>query len=838
MSRRTRPLTTLRLLLATLLTVGLTGLAVPSATAADTTTTTFTGRVDAVGTAWVAHDWAVDPTGQLTLSLDWVDTSANLNLYLKDPSGAIVASSVSPSDHPETISFAATVTGTYKVGVRANSGASDYSVTATRPASPPPPPPPTPTGLKETFTGRVDATGVLWVAHDWTVDPPGDVTLSLDWVDTSANLNLYLKDPSGAIVASSVSPSDHPEVIRYTTTAPGTYKIGVRAMSGASDYTVTTYRPTPPPPPTPTGKKETFVGRVDAAGLAWVAHDWTVDPAGDVTLSLDWVDPAANLNLYLKDSSGAVVASAVSATSKPEEIRFTTTAPGPYKIGVKASSGASDYTVTTYRPTPSGPPPVTDPGKYVSAFGFRGHAGQYPYGMDYDATDNTVLVADIWNYRVLRYTTSGQYVGIVSKHADEGQLGGIADPFDVEADPQGNVWVANQAQSRVVQFDHNGNFLQTIGLGGGPGPERSYPRGCGNGAMYWPTHLLVHPTTGDVYVTDPYCRTVHVYTNAGVFKFDFAINISDVGVYQPNVRGIDIDARGNIYVVELNSRRVIRFDAAGNRTGLSAAQTDMNDPRGMAVDSARGLLYVVGAFYNEVFKFQISDGPEGVTFVKKWSGPTGTTKYDSIRFPTVDGDGNVYVGDTWAYRVYKSDQNGNALPWATGPQPPPNGGYNQNNGIGIDPVNKTLYVVDTFEQRAQRFGLKKADGSSSRCLSATDCPAFQLAWGSRSSPQPNKPVFNYPRGLTFAGNFVFMESSKAVARYTRDGAFVDRWGEAGTAPGQFTSGPRGWRPSPTRATRTTAWSGPPTRAAAGCRSSPSTAPCSTRWAPAGTAWTR
>ena len=63
------------------------------------------------------------------------------------------------------------MTGTYKVGVRANSGASDYSVTATRPASPPPPPPPAPTGLKETFTGRVDADGVLWVAHDWTVNP-------------------------------------------------------------------------------------------------------------------------------------------------------------------------------------------------------------------------------------------------------------------------------------------------------------------------------------------------------------------------------------------------------------------------------------------------------------------------------------------------------------------------------------------------------------------------------------------------------------------------------------------------------------------------------------------
>jgi hypothetical protein len=136
---------------------------------------------------------------------------------------------------------------------------------------------------------------------------------------------------------------------------------------------------------------------------------------------------------------------------------------------------------------------------------------------------------------------------------------------------------------------------------------------------------------------------------------------------------------------------------------------------------------------------------------------SGHQSFDSIRFPAVDGQGNVYVGETWGcdascngtpygYGVEKfapgnlsafpscNVANGGTaqttcagatrLPWATGPQPPPEGGFNQQNGIGLDPSGN-LYVIDTFEQRVQKFD------STSTCTSAASCPAWELQWGSR-----------------------------------------------------------------------------------------------------------
>src|SRR5688572_30991263 len=80
---------------------------------------------------------------------------------------------------------------------------------------------------------------------------------------------------------------------------------------------------------------------------------------------------------------------------------------------------------------------------YSETFGFSGPARNYAYGGDWDPSTKTLLWGDYWNYRVKRYTRSGErctptlcegspFVVSVSKPA--GQLGGSAAPYDVETD--------------------------------------------------------------------------------------------------------------------------------------------------------------------------------------------------------------------------------------------------------------------------------------------------------------------------------------------------------------------------------------------------------------------
>ncbi|GIV00043.1 MAG: hypothetical protein KatS3mg014_1658 [Actinomycetota bacterium] len=103
---------------------------------------------------------------------------------------------------------------------------------------------------------------------------------------------------------------------------------------------------------------------------------------------------------------------------------------------------------------------------YDETFGFKGPAGNYAYGGDWDPTTNTILWGDYWNYRVKRYTIDGQKCTqalcgspfVVTTTKPEGQLGGIGAPYDVETD--------------VTDLDASG---PRVVLGRGPGERADRP---------------------------------------------------------------------------------------------------------------------------------------------------------------------------------------------------------------------------------------------------------------------------------------------------------------------------------------------------------------------------
>jgi DNA-binding beta-propeller fold protein YncE len=540
----------------------------------------------------------------------------------------------------------------------------------------------------------------------------------------------------------------------------------------------------------------TFIGRVDAAGTKYRAHIFDVVDAGAIDATLDWTNStAANLNLllYREEAGGTwtIVATANSTTQRPETIQYANGTVGRWKVAAKAISGAADYTLTVQH-SPGGTPPPASVATYSSAFGFKGPAGEYPYGMDFDPTDGTILVGDVWNYRAKRYTTSGDFIRVVTQHADRNELGGAGAPFDVEADPDGDVWIADQSNSRIVEFSHNGAWKQTIGMGGGPEAWKNYPQGCGGGKLWIPTHIVVHPTTKDIYVSDVRCRDVYVFDHTGHFKFDFDFNLSGCcGVFTPIPRGIGFD-NGLIYVVEHNSRRIVVFDAAGNQLAVSARQADMNDPRGLDIDNAGNRLYVVGAYRNEAFQFSIAG--QSVNFMEKWN-TWGALPFGSVRWPAVDAQGNIYISDTFQHRVWKFDSDLNPLPWNQPPQPPPDGGWNQVNGIGVSP-NGRVYGIDHFGNRVQRFrtlGTDPATGQPWRCLSAANCGAFELQFGTRESVGQGSEGFTNPTALIFGDGQVWADGGHAVIVFDADGNFLRRFGTHGQQPGQFGNGPLGIR---------------------------------------------
>lgn len=93
----------------------------------------------------------------------------------------------------------------------------------------------------DTFTGHVDASATSW--QIWRInvtDTNAPIQASVDWTTTSANLNLFLTPPgSTTAVAQATSRTNRPESITYQPTVTGTYTLRVKAITGGSDYVLT-----------------------------------------------------------------------------------------------------------------------------------------------------------------------------------------------------------------------------------------------------------------------------------------------------------------------------------------------------------------------------------------------------------------------------------------------------------------------------------------------------------------------------------------------------------------------------------------------------------------------
>jgi DNA-binding beta-propeller fold protein YncE len=166
-------------------------------------------------------------------------------------------------------------------------------------------------------------------------------------------------------------------------------------------------------------------------------------------------------------------------------------------------------------------------------------------------------------------------------------------------------------------------------------------------------------------------------------------------------------------------------------------------------------VYVVDAATARVYKFTtggqflLSFGSEG----------TGNGQFSGGgRDVTVDGDGNVWVGDMPNFRAQKFAPDGRFLLAVPNPPvPPPPGGFAEPRAVGVDGAGN-VFVSDTDNWRIQKFN---ASGT------------FAFQWGSRGGG-PYK--YNYAKGLAVdratGAVYVCDTDNGQIKKYTNAGTFI------------------------------------------------------------------
>jgi 4-amino-4-deoxy-L-arabinose transferase-like glycosyltransferase/DNA-binding beta-propeller fold protein YncE len=125
--------------------------------------------------------------------------------------------------------------------------------------------------------------------------------------------------------------------------------------------------------------------------------------------------------------------------------------------------------------------------------------------------------------------------------------GQFQQPHGIGLDGQGNVWVADTGNNRVVELDAAGKFVRSFGQ---PGE--------GDSQLSAPFDLVIEKNGSLVVLDSDSPQPLKRFSPAAEFINAFG---ADLAVYHP--RGLDIDLNGNLYLADTGTSRVLRISPAG-----------------------------------------------------------------------------------------------------------------------------------------------------------------------------------------------------------------------------------------------------------------------------------
>ncbi len=389
-------------------------------------------------------------------------------------------------------------------------------------------------------------------------------------------------------------------------------------------------------------------------------------------------------------------------------------------------------------------------GKFLTKWGSKGKGdGQFdsPLGLAADGAGN-VYVADSGNSRIQKFDSNGTFLTKWGSFGTNDNQFGF--PGAIAVDSQNNVWVSDSSANRVSKFDSNGTFLLKWGSFGAADNQFNSPRGLtidGAGNVYvadfnnrrilkfdgggkpltkWggSGNVDAQPSApwsvaidnqGFVYVTDTAKDFIQKFDSSGRYIKRWG-SLGTSGGQFNSPEGLAVDPDGNIWVADTFNSRLQKFDSNGNALGqwskfFGDKEYNFDRPWGMTFDAA-GNLYLVDRGYGPVLVFNVKSGQPNLKLTVGRSG-TGDGQFNGPYSVAVDGQGNIYVPDTFNHRVQKFDRNGKFVTkW--GSQGSGDGQFNNPYGVAVDGQGN-VFVVDSDNRRVQKFD---SNGG------------YQLQWGS------------------------------------------------------------------------------------------------------------
>ena len=278
-----------------------------------------------------------------------------------------------------------------------------------------------------------------------------------------------------------------------------------------------------------------------------------------------------------------------------------------------------------------------------------------------------VLIVDGLRPRLLRHEADFSLVEVL-------RLGEGSEVVDVATDAEGNYWVADYGQRKVWKVAGSGSEW----IAGDGGLRASGDGGSGTNATLYGPRAMLYDAAGNLYIADTANHRVRrlrpdgrIERVAGSGQAGFS---GDGGLalaaqlHEP--AGLAFDLAGNLYSADAGNNRerrvrvgdgAIETVAGSEQAGFAgdggpALAAQLHEPAGLAFDLA-GNLYIADAGNNRVRRVGLDGRIQTVI-----GSDTGMLTGNGLALQTrlirpfdiaFDGDGQLYVSDMGAHRVFR-----------------------------------------------------------------------------------------------------------------------------------------------------------------------------------------
>jgi len=330
---------------------------------------------------------------------------------------------------------------------------------------------------------------------------------------------------------------------------------------------------------------------------------------------------------------------------------------------------------------------------FAASLGSQGSGlGQfnYPSQLAIDSTDNSLYVADVFNYRVQKCTPDGAswpwgWTCAIFHGGSQGSGANQLDrAFGLGMDAARSLFIADGGNGRVKKCTPAGSCTTLI-----------------QASNWWPADVAA-PDSSTLLVTDYNNHVIKKYNASGVFQ---SILVGTAGIpyvtdlnHYNKPRALAVDPANNVYMVEEAGQRLFKFDPGGAllwSVGMAGVAGDPPDrlcwPEGVAVGPDTRVylagcsevrIYTAGGVYFDRFPTPDNSWAAGVA---------------------VDPAGNIYVSDGNLNKVYIYNSNHNLVHTiGTGVYGSANDQFAAPRGLALDSAS-ALYVADTDNCRVQKF---------------------------------------------------------------------------------------------------------------------------------------